>query len=66
MTLKNIEKDSRLLSNSRPISLASISYKLCASMLQHKLERFLDSRIRDRRFGFRKNGSTTQPIHIIR
>ena len=35
-------------------------------MLQYKLERSLDPRIRDRQFGFRKNRSTTQPIHIIR
>ena len=66
MILKNTQKDSRLLSNYRPISLTKISYKIFASMLQHKLQLHLDSRVRDRQFGFRKNRSTTQPIHIIR
>ena len=66
MIMKNTQKDSRLLSNYRPISLTNISYKIFASMLQHKLERSLDPRIRDRQFGFRKNRSTTQPIHIFR
>ena len=66
MILKNTQKDSRLLSNYRPISLTNISYKIFASMLQHKLQRHLDPRVRDRQFGFRKNRSTTQPIHITR
>ena len=66
MIIKSTQKDSRLLSNYRPISLTNISYKIFASMIQHKLERSLDSRLRDRQFGFRKNRSTTQPIHIIR
>ena len=66
MIINNTQKDSRLLSNHRPLSLTNISYKLFASMLQQKLERSLDSRIRDRQFGFSKNRSTTQPIHIIR
>ena len=66
MILKNTQKDSRLLSNYRPISLTNISYKIFASMLQHKLQHHLDPRVRDRQFGFRKNRSTTQPIHIIR
>ena len=66
MIIKNNQKDSRLLSNYRPISLTNISYKIFASMLQLKLERSLDPRIRDRQFGFRKNRSTTQTIHIIR
>ena len=44
----------------------NMSYKIFASMLQHKLQHHLDSKVRDRQFGFRKNRSTTQPIHIIR
>ena len=66
MILKNTQKDSRLLSNYRHISLTNISYKFVASRLQHKIEKYLDSRIRDRQFGFRKNRSTTQPIHLMR
>ena len=66
MTIKYTQKDSRLLSNYRPISLTNISGKMFASMLQHKLERSLDPRIRDRQFGFRKKRATTHSIHIIR
>ena len=66
MIFKNKQKDSRLLSNYRPTSLTNMSYKIFASMLQHKLQHHLDSKVRDRQFGFRKNRSTTQPIHIIR
>ena len=46
MILKNTQKDSRFLSNFRHISLTNISYKLVASRLQHKIEKYLDSRIR--------------------
>ena len=35
-------------------------------MLQSRLASFLDSRIRPTQFGFRKNCSTTQPIHVLR
>ena len=66
MVVKNYSKDTRLLSNYRPISLTNISYKIFASMLQSRLSHLLDDRIRPTQFGFRKNRSTTQPVHILR
>ena len=66
MIIKNYQKDTRSLSNYRPISLTNISYKIFASMLQSRLSHYLDSRIRPTQFGFRKSRSTTQPIHILR
>ena len=66
MIIKNHAKDTRSLSNYRPISLTNISYKIFASMLQTRLEYYLDDRIRDRQFGFRKHRSTSQPIHVLR
>ena len=66
MIVKNYSKDTRLLSNYRPISLTNISYKIFASMLQSRLSQYFDERIRPTQFGFRKNGSTTQPIHNLR
>ena len=35
-------------------------------MLQSCLESYTDSRVRDTQYGFRKNRSTTQPIHVMR
>ena len=46
--------------------LDHISYKIFASMIQARLSRHLDSRIRPTQFGFRKSRSTTQLIHILR
>ena len=66
MLVKDHKKDTRLLSNYRPISLTNISYKIFASMLQHRLELFFDDKIRPTQFGFRKHRSASQPIHIIR
>ena len=66
MIVKNYSKDARSLANYRPISLTNVAYKIFASMLQSRLASFLDSRIRPTQFGFRKNCSTTQPIHVLR
>ena len=66
MIVKTYQKDTRSLSNYRPISFTNILYKFCASMLQSRLSHYLDSRIRPTQFGFRKSRSTTQPIHILR
>ena len=66
MLVKNHQKDIRSLSNYRPISLTNVSYKIFASMLQSRLESYTDSRVRDTQYGFRKNRSTTQPIHVMR
>ena len=64
--VKNYTKDTRSLSNYRPISLTNVSYKIFASMTQSRFASLLDSRVRPTQFGFRKNCSTTQPIHILR
>ena len=66
MLVKNHQKDIRSLSNYRPISLTNVSYKNFASMLQSRLELYADSRLRNTQYGFRKNRSTTQPIHDMR
>ena len=66
MIVKNHTKDTRSLANYRPISLTNVSYKIFASMIQSRLATSLDSRIRPTQFGFRKNCSTSQPIHILR
>ena len=66
MLVKNHQKDIRSLSNYRPISLTNVSYKIFASMLQSRLELYADSRLRNTQYGFRKNRSTTQPIHVMR
>ena len=65
MIVKNYQEDTRSLSNYRPISLTNISYKIFASMVQSRLSRCLDNRIRPTQFGFHKSRSTTQPIHIL-
>ena len=66
MLVKNHQKDIRSLSNYRPISLTNVSYKIFASMLQSRLESYTDSRVRDTQYGFRKNRSAQQPIHVMR
>ena len=66
MIVKNYSKDTTSLANYRPISLTNVSYKIFASMIQSRLAFSLDSRIRPTQLGFRKNCSTTQPIHILR
>ena len=50
----------------RPISLLSTAYKLFARLLQSRLETAIDHKLRHTQFGFRKNRSTSQPIHIVR
>jgi len=50
----------------RPISLLSTAYKLFARILQTRLEATVDHLIRPTQFGFRKDRSTSQPIHIVR
>ena len=49
------------------LRLTNVSYKIfVASMIQSRLASSLDCCIRPTQFGFRKNCSTTQPIHILR
>ena len=66
MLVKDHNKDTRLRSNYRPISLTNISYKIVASMIQSRLQQYMDSRLRSTQFGFRKHRSTSQPIHVLR
>ena len=66
MLVKNYQKDTKLLSNYRPISLTNTMYKIYASLLQKRLAAHFDSRLRPTQFGFRSGRSVTQPIHILR
>ena len=50
----------------RPISLLPTAYKIFARILQKRLEEAVDRHIRPTQFGFRRNRSTSQPIHIVR
>ena len=54
MIVKHYSKDTRLLSNYRPISLTNISYIIFASMIQSRLSHRLDDRIRPTQFDFEK------------
>ena len=66
MLVKNYQKDTKLLSNYRPISLTNTMYKIYASLLQKRLAAHFDHRLRPTQFGFRSGRSVTQPIHILR
>ena len=66
MLVKNYQKDTKLLSNYRPISLTNTMYKIYASLLQKRLAANFDHRLRPTQFGFRSGRSVTQPIHILR
>jgi hypothetical protein len=50
----------------RPISLLCTAYKIFARVLQTRLEKAIDHKLRGTQFGFRANRSTSQPIHIVR
>ena len=52
--------------NYRPISLLSTAYKLMARILQQRLEKAIDHRLRDTQFGFRAGRSTSQQVHVLR
>ena len=52
--------------NYHPISLLSTAYKLMARILQQRLEKAIDHRLRDTQFGFRAGRSTSQPVHVLR
>ena len=51
--------------NYRPISLLSTAYKLMVRILQQRLEKAIDDRLRDTQFGFRAGRSTSQPVHVL-
>ncbi len=50
----------------RPISLLNSLYKIYARLIQKRLSNSLEPRIRNRQHGFRKNHSTSDPIHTLR
>ena len=50
----------------RPISLLSTAYKILARILQTRLAEVLDHKLRPTQYGFRKNRSCSQPLHIVR
>ena len=50
--------------NYRPISLLSTAYK--ARIIQQRLEKAIDDRLRPSQYGFRAGRSTSQPVHILR
>ena len=52
--------------NYRPISLSSTAYKLMARIVQQRLEKAIDDRLRPLQYGFRAGRSTSQPVHILR
>ena len=52
--------------NYRPISLVNTMYKIYASLLQRRIAKGLDTRIRKTQFGYRKKHSSNQAIHIVR
>ena len=49
----------------RPISLLSALYKVYARLLHSRISAAMDSRVRDRQFGFRRGRSSGTPIHIL-
>ena len=52
--------------NYRPISLLESIYKLYAKMILNRIQPQVDQVLRKTQFGFRKNRSTSDPIHIVR
>ena len=66
MLVKDVKKDTLSLDNYRPVSLSDCFYKIYASLLQKRLAFYIDPRIRDSQFGFRRGRSAAQPIHILR
>ena len=58
--------DSSQCSNFRPISLLNSIYKIFASILQSRISQTLDPYLHKLQFGFRKERSTAQALHIIR
>ena len=66
MLIKDARKDPLSLDNHRAICLTDVFYKVYASLLQRRLAMYIDPRIRDNQFGFRRGRSTSQPIHVLR
>ena len=58
--------DTSNLNNDRPIALLSSIYKIIASIVQKRIAEKLDGKLQRTQYGFRKEKSTAQAIHIIR
>ena len=52
--------------NYRPISLLNASYKILASMIQTRLAKASEHKLRKTQYGFRAERSTTHPLFILR
>ena len=52
--------------NYRPISLLNASYKILASMIQTRLAKASEPKLRKTQYGFRAERSTTHPLFILR
>lgn len=60
------KKDPKDPDNYRPITLLDTIYNIYTRMLAGRLTEALEKHLRDTQYGFRKEKSTVQAIHIIR
>ena len=58
--------DTSDLNNYRPIALLNSTYKIITAIIQKRLSEVIDPYLQTTQYGFRKNKSTAQAIHIIR
>ena len=58
--------DSNKFENYRPISLLNTLYKIFAAILQRRISSTLDRHLQKTQYGFRKDRSTADAIHLIR
>ena len=58
--------DTNKFDNYRPISLLNTLYKLFAAILQRRISETLDKHVQHTQYGFRKDESTADAIHLIR
>ena len=58
--------DTNKFENYRPISLLSTLYKLFAAVIKERISETLDKHFQKTQYGFRKNKSTADAIHLIR
>ena len=52
--------------NYRPISLLNVTYKIFAAMLQARLTKTCEAKLRTTQYGFRAQRSTIHPIFVLR
>ena len=58
--------DTNKFENYRPISLLNTLYKIFAAILQRRIANTLDRHLQETQYGFRKDKSTGDAIHLIR